>query len=458
MSFKGLERQMCEAYREKKSCFMAFRSKDDRGWCEHLRDGKSCFMALNGNARKACEAGRAPANHRRWLAQETGAPLVDAPVDDGRSCFMAFDGRERQMCEAYREQKSCFMAFKGKDDRGWCEHLRDGKSCFMALNGNARKACEAGRIPFAHQRWSQSSSSPSRSPSNSASMSASASASTSRSSSMSSSFSTSSPPDEAPDADPVDNSEGQRGDAPPAIGDAPEQDDPYDTFDDGPRTAPADDADRYDDGNRDRRDTDDDHAPVGPDRTPAQDVQGMDDAPAAALVALAGFGFTAVTALPATLIGIATLGVGCLVYPAVIGFFMTWMGDLISKKRSAAIMPILAVYGLSAVAGFFVGGSYVVVSGAAGLIGNAIPQATGIIGLASIPCGLGLSLAANAILFGGAAGAYFMTADDKRPGDDGSGLPGLLEPEHPVPAPGYSASARRRQRHMALAAEPTMAY
>ena len=41
MSFKGLERQMCEAYREKKSCFMAFRSKDDRGWCEHLRDGKS---------------------------------------------------------------------------------------------------------------------------------------------------------------------------------------------------------------------------------------------------------------------------------------------------------------------------------------------------------------------------------------------------------------------------------
>lgn len=67
MTFDGPDRGFCQAYVEGKSCFMSFNDAIDRGWCQHLREGKSCMMALDGDARRDCEAGRVPREHRRWM-------------------------------------------------------------------------------------------------------------------------------------------------------------------------------------------------------------------------------------------------------------------------------------------------------------------------------------------------------------------------------------------------------
>lgn len=67
MAFDGPDRGFCQAYVEGKSCFMSFNDASDRGWCQHLREGKSCMMALDGDARRACEAGRIPREHRHWM-------------------------------------------------------------------------------------------------------------------------------------------------------------------------------------------------------------------------------------------------------------------------------------------------------------------------------------------------------------------------------------------------------
>lgn len=66
ITFNGPDRDFCQAYVEKRSCFMSFNDAENRGWCQYVREGKSCFMALNGQARADCEAGRIPREHRRW--------------------------------------------------------------------------------------------------------------------------------------------------------------------------------------------------------------------------------------------------------------------------------------------------------------------------------------------------------------------------------------------------------
>ncbi|MEM7023040.1 MAG: hypothetical protein AAF637_10660 [Pseudomonadota bacterium] len=67
MTFDGPERGFCQAYVEGKSCFMSMEGPVNIGWCQYLLEGKSCFMALDGKARKECEAGRIPKEHRHWL-------------------------------------------------------------------------------------------------------------------------------------------------------------------------------------------------------------------------------------------------------------------------------------------------------------------------------------------------------------------------------------------------------
>ncbi len=66
ITFNGPDRGFCQAYVEKRSCFMSFNDAENRGWCQYVREDKSCFMALNGQARADCEAGRIPREHRRW--------------------------------------------------------------------------------------------------------------------------------------------------------------------------------------------------------------------------------------------------------------------------------------------------------------------------------------------------------------------------------------------------------
>ena len=61
------ERGFCQAYGEGRSCFQSMQRAVNIGWCRYLPEGKSCFMALDGKARKECEAGRIPKEHRHWL-------------------------------------------------------------------------------------------------------------------------------------------------------------------------------------------------------------------------------------------------------------------------------------------------------------------------------------------------------------------------------------------------------
>ncbi len=155
----GVDRQLCEAYKEDKSCFMALDGAD-RGWCEVLKEEKSCFMALDGNDRERCEKGRYPRKHTFWaycgninLPHNYSNPIMQACRGE-ISCFMALDGVDRQLCEAYKENKSCFMAGLDGADRGWCEVLNEGKSCFMSsLEGTDRERCERGYYSRKHLFW-----------------------------------------------------------------------------------------------------------------------------------------------------------------------------------------------------------------------------------------------------------------------------------------------------------------
>ena len=157
MALDGVERQLCEAYKENKSCFMALDGAD-RGWCQALKEGKSCFMALDGAERELCEQGRYPRKHMFWarcgnvnIDHGQSNPVMEACRGE-KSCFMALDGVERGFCQAYKENRSCFISLDGAD-RGWCQVLKEGKSCFMALDGADRERCERGRFPGKHLFW-----------------------------------------------------------------------------------------------------------------------------------------------------------------------------------------------------------------------------------------------------------------------------------------------------------------
>ncbi|OGR95887.1 MAG: hypothetical protein A2016_10935, partial [Elusimicrobia bacterium GWF2_62_30] len=154
MALDGVDRQLCETYKEDKSCFMALDGAD-RGWCQVMKEGKSCFMALDGADEDLCEQGRYPRKHLFWarcgnidIDHGQSNPVMQACRGE-RSCFMALDGLDQKFCQAYKENKSCFMALDGAD-RGWCEVLKEGKSCFMALDGADRERCERGHFPGDH--------------------------------------------------------------------------------------------------------------------------------------------------------------------------------------------------------------------------------------------------------------------------------------------------------------------
>lgn len=160
---RGLERGLCQAYKEGTACFHALDGVD-QGWCKALKENRRCIMALDGAAeRAACERGDYPRHHRLW-AQCAGVRLPDPPNPSPRvqacrrkiPCHHLERGRERGLCEAYVERTACFHAFDGAVDRGWCEVLKDNRRCVMGLDNRAdREACEAGRFPEDHLFWKQ---------------------------------------------------------------------------------------------------------------------------------------------------------------------------------------------------------------------------------------------------------------------------------------------------------------
>mgnify|MGYP000088102692 CR=1 FL=1 len=159
--------------------------------------------------------------------------------------------------------------------------------------------------------------------------------------------------------------------------------------------------------------------------TTTSTTPGLDDTGTFAVMGLAGLG-VGVVGLPAWwVLGIFSFG---LVPPLIVGYVMTWIGDAISKKRGAAVFPMLAGTGVMAVAsgvaaasvmGIYLGPS---VGWGGGGFSSLLPCA--------FTCTYGVLALSPVLAAAAAAAAYVFTAEDKMPGDPGGGLPGLFEPNH----------------------------
>ena len=118
---------------------------------------------------------------------------------------------------------------------------------------------------------------------------------------------------------------------------------------------------------------------------------------------------------------------GCLI-PAAAGWTSTFIGDRFGRQRAPALWPIVAAYAsmfVTAAAGLVV---YVALIGGASAISSGLNnEATAFL------VGIGVALAISGASTLAVPIAYAVTADDKKPGDDGSALPGLLEPNHDRP-------------------------
>lgn len=131
-------------------------------------------------------------------------------------------------------------------------------------------------------------------------------------------------------------------------------------------------------------------------------------------------------------LNIASCGLyGCLVHPAVAAYAQTWAGDYFGQKRGAALYPILASYAF--------GIASTAVSIALPFVFPVTPSTSTdstqqLLDQYSQPnlwITYGTSLAFLAVGVSLVPVIYNLTADDKHPGDTGSGLPGIMKPAHP---------------------------
>ena len=147
----------------------------------------------------------------------------------------------------------------------------------------------------------------------------------------------------------------------------------------------------------------------------------------------------------------ATCGLfGCLAGPAVIGYAETWAGDYVGQQRGAAIYPIAAQYafGIAATAASialpFV---FPVSPSASSDIGqNIIRQ----ISQPNFWIVQGTGIAISAVGATVIPIVYYLTAEDKQPGDTGQGLPGVYSPAH-KPATARAPVAPMTDAEMAMA-------
>ncbi len=164
-------------------------------------------------------------------------------------------------------------------------------------------------------------------------------------------------------------------------------------------------------------------APAAPD---ADDVEGLDGVVIGALQ-LAGACATYTVAAPAIFVTASLCPfaacAACAV-PAVAAYASTWIGDRFGKTRAAAVWPMVSSYVVLMLGGAGVAAAYMgSVSGNSWMsVGGGFGALAGVLGSAvAIPV------------------AYALASEDKRPGDVGTGFPGVLTPAHQSPAPNRSA-------------------
>lgn len=128
-----------------------------------------------------------------------------------------------------------------------------------------------------------------------------------------------------------------------------------------------------------------------------------------------------------------TLGLSLLAGPALVGWLTTTLGDSIGQQRAPWLWTMVGAY-----AGAILFGGVITGATVAGLIGGLVAINSGggftasqIVFLAASVGGV-INLAATSAATGaGAAIGYALTAEDKRPGDDGSAPAGFSSPGHP---------------------------
>lgn len=133
---------------------------------------------------------------------------------------------------------------------------------------------------------------------------------------------------------------------------------------------------------------------------------------------------TFIVALPCALLAAygcpAVICVPC-VLPAANGYLAAYVGDRFGKNRAPAIWPVLAAYAsalVTTVAGITV---FVLLSPAltGGITDPVVVGAGGIALLAAAMASLAVPV------------SYALSAEPKRPGDDGTEIPGWFAPHHP---------------------------
>lgn len=153
-------------------------------------------------------------------------------------------------------------------------------------------------------------------------------------------------------------------------------------------------------------------------RPPADQARGLDP-PVVGALQLAAACATYVVALPTLSVASYACPLASCAFclaPAAVGYVGTWVGDRFGAKRAPAVWPIVAAYGGMVLSGLGMGVLYYgVLSG-----GNQLFLLGGAAGVLA-------GFAASAF---GVPIAYAITAEEKLPGDDGTGPPGLLVPGH----------------------------
>lgn len=166
---------------------------------------------------------------------------------------------------------------------------------------------------------------------------------------------------------------------------------------------------------------------VSGERTDTPASQGLDPFTTGAIQIATGCGLE----LLSVPLSVTTCGVyGCLVHPAVAAYAETWVGDHFGQKRGVAIYPMVAKYAFglaSAAATFAMPLVFPVAPSTSNDLFTALQQ-TYSQPNQWIATGTGLALTAVGVIL--IPLVYNFTAEDKKPGDDGSGQPGMFAPAH----------------------------
>ncbi len=182
-------------------------------------------------------------------------------------------------------------------------------------------------------------------------------------------------------------------------------------------------------------------------------------------IALAGYGASIglnalAQAAPGAAPAVAGVSLGlnvwqCCAMPGVVGWVVTLLGDMLGQQRAGALGPIIGGYGGCVLGGLVSVG--VTVALLAAVVGGLASNPLGVLALLLNPAASGVVLAIiisvnvlNAIIIGATpAVVYAISAENKKPGDTGEGMPGFTAPNHPVVALPSAAVAGNRAMAMA---------